>query len=81
MASSTVNDALSNLAILDAQTGGGVGVFQCVDNNGTTRLHAANAWISKMPDTELAKELGEVTWMVECDVLEIFRGGEALGGL
>jgi hypothetical protein len=81
LASSTVNDQLSNLMILDEQTGQGVGAFQVVDNNGTTKLHAANAWIKRAPDTELAKELGEVEWMVVCDSLDVFRGGEIPGGV
>ena len=81
IASSITNDALSALAILDEQTGGGVGAFQVVDLNGTTLLHAQNAWVSKMPDTELGKELGETEWMIECDSLDVFRGGIIPGGI
>jgi hypothetical protein len=81
LAASTTNDALSNLAILDEQTGAGVGPFQLQDLNGTTLIHGANAWITKMPDTELAKELGEVEWMIEVDSMDVFRGGLALGGI
>ncbi len=81
IASSPTNDALSALAVLDEQTGGGVGPFQLLDLNGTTLVHAANAWITKYPDKELAKEVGEVEWMIECDSIDIFVGGELPGGI
>ena len=80
LASSSTNDALSALALLDEQTGAGVGAFQLQDANGTTLLHAANAWVSKYPDTELGKELGETEWMISCDSLDVFRGGTSTVG-
>lgn len=79
LASSPTNDALSNLLELDENTGGGVGPFQLADLNGTTLLHAFNAWLTKAPDTELAKELGEVEWVIEVDSLDVFRGGNIPG--
>ena len=81
LASSATNDALSALAILDEQTGSGVGAFQLSDANGTTLVHAANAWIARMPDTELAKEVGETNWKIRCDSVDIFRGGLVTGGV
>jgi hypothetical protein len=82
LASSATNDVLSALVLLDDESGQGVGPFQLADLNGTTLLHAPNAWIVGYPDTELAKEIGEVPWKIECDVLAIFRGGKSpLGGI
>ena len=81
LASAASNDALSALAQLDEQTGGGVGPFQLSDQNGTTLLHSPNCWIEKYPDTELAKDVGEAMWMITCDSLDVFRGGLDLGGI
>lgn len=75
LAGSSVNDQLSALITLDDHTGQGVGAFTGVDGNGTTVLHAPNAWVTAYPDVELAKEIGEVIWKIECDAFAIFRGG------
>lgn len=81
VAFSPTNDLLSDLAQLDELTGQGVGAFQLQDFNGTTLLHAPNAWITRYPDTELAKEAGETVWKIRCDSLDVFRGGTIVGGI
>lgn len=78
LASSQTNDILSAIAAADELAGTGVGTLFMKESNGTSVLHALNAWIKKLPDTERAKEAGEVTWLFECDSLEIFQGGIVL---
>jgi hypothetical protein len=76
MASSPLNDVLQAAAILDDATGNGVGPMQIKDLKSVTSLvHAANCWIKKLPDFERAKELGEITWTLESDDIEIVHGG------
>jgi sulfate transport system permease protein len=40
-----------------------------------TTVFAQNGWIVKYPDWERAKEMGEVTWVIECDDINIFHAG------
>jgi len=73
--SSPSNDLLSAQAILDRQTGQGVVPIQVKDGNGAAVASAQNAWIVKMADLERGKELGEVTWTIQTDKLEMVQGG------
>lgn len=79
MASSASNDDLSALALLDEQnlgsTSSGVGALVIKDNQGTSKVAAATAWIKKFPDWERAKEIGVLTWVIESDEIDIFLGG------
>jgi hypothetical protein len=75
MSTSPSNDELQAQAILDEQAGGGVAEAFIKDTSGTALAHGANAWIVKIPDLERAKEQGEVTWIVETDLLELQQGG------
>ena len=75
LATSQVNDALSALAAQDELLGTGVGVFHMTEGNGTTVLHAENAWIMKLPKVERNKEIATVGWAIECEDLEVFAGG------
>lgn len=73
--SSPSNDLLSAQAILDRATGQGVVPAQVKDGSGTAVAAAQNVWITKMADLERGKELGDVTWVLETDELEIIQGG------
>ncbi len=75
MATSPTNDLLSAVAQLDETTGAGEARFHITDGNGTTRVMAANAWISKLPSTEFSKDMPHRDWEFECDNLELFVGG------
>lgn len=77
MADSPLNDALSAVANSDELLANGIGVAHATELNGTTALHAENAWIKKMPDTERGKEAGTTEWLIDCADLEIFNGGLA----
>lgn len=76
--SSPSNDALSALALLDETSGTGVGAAQVKDVSGTSIASAQNAWVKKLPDMERGKELGEVTWVIDCDLLNVTVGGTLL---
>lgn len=75
LATSPENDLLANLALVDEATGEGIGPLFIKDRLGTTLLHAQNAWIVKLPDVSRGKEAGTVAWMIDCDRLEMFVGG------
>jgi len=73
--SSSSNDELSALAILDELSASGSGPLIVRDLNGTTLCAAENAWIVKFANAEFAKEHGNREWMFDCDKLEMFVGG------
>lgn len=78
LASSPENDLLSAIAVADELRGEGVGPLFVKDRLGTTLVHAENAWIRKMPDLERAKETGQIEWVFDCAVLDVFIGGSLL---
>lgn len=81
MKSSMSNDALSAQAVLDRATGQGVVPVQVKDGNGQAVGAARNVWITKIADLERGKELGDVTWILETDKLQLIQGGiESLAG-
>lgn len=73
--SSPSNDQLQAIAILDELSGGGINPAFVKDGSGTALAQGQNAWIVKIADLERAKELGDVTWIVETDLLSIQQGG------
>lgn len=75
LAQSQTNDILSAILAGDELLGTGVGSLFIKELNGTTVAQATLAWIKRVPDTERAKEAGEVTWIWDCDDLQIFNGG------
>lgn len=76
LAESSSNDALSNFAQADEDFGTGHGELMIKDVNGTTLLHAEDAWIVKWPKVEYGKESGDREWQIECAALSVFVGGE-----
>lgn len=79
MASSPENDLLSAIALADELRGEGVGPFFLKDRIGTTVIAVENAWIQKIPDLERAKELGVCEWVLACERLDMFVGGNLIG--
>jgi hypothetical protein len=73
--SSPSNDVLSALALLDRATGQGVVPCQVKDGSGTAVALGQNSWIVKPADLERGKELGDVTWIIETDKLQLIQGG------
>jgi hypothetical protein len=78
MASSPFNDLLQALAAADEATGLAFAPLQILDANGTTEVHAVNAWVRRQPKIERAEESGTVDWHFECADIEIHAGGNVL---
>jgi hypothetical protein len=75
MASSLSNDVLSAIAAADELLGTGQGPLFIKDLNGTTLVAAASAWIEKMPNIEHGKELANREWVIACEAIELYAGG------
>jgi hypothetical protein len=74
--SSPANAILTAIALSDELSAAGVGEVAVRDRSTDQGLcGSANAWITKIPDFERAKEVGEITWVLESDVVEIFHDG------
>jgi hypothetical protein len=71
---SSDNDFMSELAISDEVSNGGVVPVLIKDNLGTSLYAAESAWIKKIPDSEFAKETGARTWLMETAQLNMFVG-------
>ena len=77
MQTSPTNAALSAIWLADKNSPGGAGIggFLVADLNGTSLHTAGNAWIKRSPDVEYANEPGTRVWLLECDNLRDFTGG------
>lgn len=69
------NDILAGIAALDELTGTEVDATYIADGNGTSYALGAESWIVKQGDIEGAKEIGDITWIVETALLEQNPGG------
>lgn len=76
LASSPSNGILSAIAEADELTGQGVGECQ-VKDRGTllAKCSSENAWVVKQPDFERGKEVGDITWTIESDNVELIHDG------
>lgn len=75
MQTSPSNDYLSALALADELSGNGVVPALMKDNLGTTLVTALSAWVKKIANPEMAKEVGTRTWVIETDELNMLVGG------
>lgn len=78
LAASPANGLLSAIALADELRGEGVGECMVKDRSSFNSLaicEAQNAWVVKQADFERAKEVGEVTWIIESDELLIAHAG------
>lgn len=73
--SSPSNDLLSALALLDRASGRGAVPVQVKDGNGAAVASAETAWVVKPADLERSKELGDVTWTLQSNKIQIVQGG------
>lgn len=74
--SSPANAILSAIAVADELSGSGVGECLVVDRStAAASCMAQNAWIMKVADYERAKEVGEITWIIETDDVTIIHDG------
>lgn len=72
---SASNDSLSTEAAADEILGTGSHSLMIKDLLGTTLLIAPNAWVKKRADAELAKEISDREWVLDCDQLNGTVGG------
>lgn len=76
LAASPSNALLSAIAQADEIRGEGIGECQVKDRStASAKCSSQNAWIVKIPDWERAKEVGEVTWIIEADQVDIVHDG------
>ena len=77
MSTSPTNDLFSAILSgdINANGGAGVGAFLVVDLSGASLYSAGNAWITKGPDVAYGREAGEREWILQCDKLYEFTGG------
>lgn len=76
LAASPSNGVLSQFAIEDELSGQGVGECQVKDRSTLlASCFAQNAWVKKHPDYERMKEIGEITWIIESDAIDITHDG------
>lgn len=77
MQTSLSNDLLFAAFQADQQTpAAGVSEFQLKDANGRDLVHAANAWVKKLPTLEYGKEQSNREWVLESDRITY----QAMGG-
>lgn len=72
---SSDNDFLSELAIADELSNGGLIPILVKDNLGNSLYAAETGWIRKVPDSEFARETGSRNWVFETAQLNVFVGG------
>jgi len=68
--SSRHNAELAAVHAADRESTGGAGIggFLLKDNNGSTLIACDRAWIVQLPDWEMGKAVGDVTWQLEAVV-------------
>jgi len=74
------NDILSAVhnADIRARNGRGVFPFQIIDLQGTTVVHAAQAWIVKAPDTSFDRSAKTKEWQIRLAEATRFDGGNVI---
>lgn len=77
MQSAVANEKLSELVAADEIAAAGTIVFPVMikDSSGTSLDSAPEAWIIGYPDATYAREVKERTWVIECETLIRFIGG------
>jgi hypothetical protein len=75
---SRTNDQLSLIAEQDLLSNTGKYPLTITDKLGTTFVFAAQAWIAKDPDPDLADSLSNREWIFDTGLMEKFIGGNVL---
>ena len=74
LSSSPTNDLLMAIARQDRLLNTGQGAFMVKDIGGTS-LAAGNGWIKRIPNWESGKDLSNTEWVIDIEILDMFRGG------
>jgi hypothetical protein len=76
LAASPSNAILQAFAVADELRGEGVVEALIKDRSTALALcQAQNAWVVKFPDWERGKTVGDITWILECDDIEMIHDG------
>jgi hypothetical protein len=77
MGISPSNDVLSGFVELGESAGlGDTGAIQIEDLQGTTLCHGTNGWVTRPANYEAGDDLSNREWVIDCDDLDMFIGGE-----
>ena len=68
------NDFLTDLYIQDRQTLAETVTFLLKDENGTTKIEAEDCWVQRIPDVEMAQEVGTREWTLDLGDMVDFIG-------
>lgn len=75
MQSSSSNDDLSNLALLDEKDNSGAVPVLAKDTLGRTVFSSEAGWVMKFPKTGYKKDVASWEWIIETTALDVFIGG------
>lgn len=75
MQSSSSNDDLSALALLDEKENSGAVPVLCKDTLGRSVFSSESAWVMKFPKTPFKKDVNVYEWVLETTALDVFVGG------
>ncbi len=69
------NQILHGFAKLDEMGNAGLVPVLVKDLLGTTLASSAGAWIKKVSDVEMGKEISDREWILDCETIELEVGG------
>jgi hypothetical protein len=78
MATAPVNDVLALAAQADEDSGLEFGPILIKDLSGFLEVSGAEAWVSKRPKIERAKESGTIQWVFEVAEMLMHEGGNVI---
>ena len=73
--SSASNDDMSAIIAADELDNAGCVPVMCRDNSGRTTASSLSAWFTRYPQVDYSKDVSDRTYMLKCDSLDIFIGG------
>ncbi|RZL29674.1 MAG: DUF3277 family protein [Sphingomonas sp.] len=73
--SSASNDDMSAIIAADELDNAGVVPVMVRDTSGRTTASSLSAWFARYPQVDYSKDVSDRTYMLRCDSLDIFVGG------
>ena len=75
---SPANDVLSGYALADEVGNAGLVPVLIKDLLGTTLVSSSGAWVKKVSDTEMGKEISDREWVLDCESINMVVGGNSI---